>query len=194
MIVDTQLTLVNYIALVSSLAEPFFSNRGVYQPHIGEMNALRVFYNTCVKDYNVGDDTEHMLVGLIDSEPVFSDEKVIEAFNACISNVVAGKIDFANAYKQALDIVAYRRTSLGHIFDLVLDFLNKASENIKPLLTEDNIVLFQNLLQGVQDRDINAEAIVEAFGKSSMFKEILNRQNNIQMTESEPELEPDSAE
>ena len=48
-----QFDVLEYTTLVNQLVDGFFDENGEYTPHIGDMNAMLLFYNVCVVDKDV---------------------------------------------------------------------------------------------------------------------------------------------
>ncbi|MCD7891640.1 MAG: hypothetical protein LUG26_07845 [Ruminococcus sp.] len=85
MTVNTKLSLFDYLAMVENIASEFIDEKsGVYQPHIGQLNAMRLFYNFCVTESKFDDKYEHNIVDAEDMEEIVADEEFIEAFNNAI--------------------------------------------------------------------------------------------------------------
>ena len=55
--VKTELNVIDYVSMVNAIVSEYFDEDGTYTPHIGKMNAMRLFYNNCVTDSKY--DIEH---------------------------------------------------------------------------------------------------------------------------------------
>lgn len=173
MIVDTELTLVEYVVMVNDMALEYFNEDGEYQPHIGILNVMRLFYNHCVIESKF--DNSHEIIDAMEMETMVEDDEFIAAFNDAIVGSVPGiRMDFANAYKDAMDIVEDKKHSVGRAVDSVKKALVSISDVINPILTDEHINMVSEIAKNIGNGNINAEAIIEAFGKSERFKEIIH--------------------
>ena len=46
------LDIIRYMITVQQISDEFFDDHGDFQPQVGNLNAMRVFYNTCVVGEN----------------------------------------------------------------------------------------------------------------------------------------------
>ena len=103
---DTSMTVIDYAIVVESMASEFYNlENGEYQPHLGMLNVMRVYYNNFYKD-----EKDDAIVDALDMNELVSDEAFIEAFNNTINSCDGFRLDFANAYRDAMEIVETRKT------------------------------------------------------------------------------------
>ena len=114
MIVDTNLSVVNFIIMVKDLAVEYFDKDGDYQPHIGMLNAMRLFYNNCVKKSKFDDTVSHDIVDVY-------------------------RLNFATALNEAVAIVENKRTSTNGLIDRLKTTVLRLTENMNGVLTDENI-------------------------------------------------------
>ena len=176
MIVDTNLEIVDFMQVVNDIALEYFNVDGVYQPHIGMLNAMRVFYNVCVKESQFDDEYEHDIFDALDMENIIKDKYFIAEFNNAIC-VSCAKLDFANAYTQALEIVENKKTSLGVAIDTIRNLIFKLMDYVDEVFKDENLDRIANIAENISSGKINAETIVEAYTQSQKVKDAVNSEN-----------------
>lgn len=173
MIVNTKLKMIDYFVIVNEIALEFFDEEGEYQPQIGMFNAMRLFYNNCVIQSKF--DIPHNITDAMDMEPLINDEEFIMAFNnAIVSDYSKINIDFANAYKNALDIVETKKKSFERIIDSAKNIITSILDIINPILSDEHIDKVSEIAQDISNGKISAEAVIDAYGKSKRFEEVIN--------------------
>ena len=165
--------IVDFATMVDSIVAEYFDAEGNYTPHIGMLNAMRVFYNECVTESKF--DIEHNIVEALEMETLVADDDFIEAFNKAIYFDGTVKLNFANAYKNALDIVNTRKTSIGNAIDMFKSGLTKFVDKISPVLTEGNLAQLTKIAEDISKGKLNPDSIVEAYGNSKRIEEIANK-------------------
>ena len=123
--------MFEFIQLVEDIAEAYFDN-GIYQPHIGELNAMRLYYN----DKNNAD-----IVDAAEFAEIVKDEKFVSEYFAAISER-SDKLDFIQAYDMAMDIVNTKKGTLAVMFEGVISRLNE-------MLSQDNIEKIKEIADGI---------------------------------------------
>lgn len=170
MIIEKDLELVDYIVMVNALAEEFFDENGEYLPYAGKLNAMRLFYNNCVRVSDLDEQVDHNITNVFDMEKLITNEEFIKAFNDTISKNDLIRFDFGNAYNDALDIVNHRKSSIGGL----LSSIGKMISNITNSMTDENIEKISKIAQDITDGVISPESIVDAYGNSKRFSEVVN--------------------
>lgn len=134
MVVDTNLGIIDFVRVVNDITLEYFNVDDVYQPHIGLLNTMRVFYNVCVKESRFDDKYGHDVFDVIDMEEILKDEEFIAEFDKALE-VTQTKLDFANAYTQALKIVENKNMSLiaavGAIRNLIFELADYINGSFK---------------------------------------------------------------
>ena len=125
-VVNTELSMIDYLVMVNDMVLEYFNEDGEYQPHIGMLNVMRLFYNHCVIESKF--DTPHDIIDAMDMEIIVEDD----------------------------------------------DFLNAFNDAIIPLLTDEHIDKVSEIARDVASGKLSAEAIVDAYGKSNRFKQVVN--------------------
>ena len=126
--------MFEFIQLVEDIAEGYFDG-GVYQPHIGELNAMRIWYNS-----NHPDDED--VVDATEFAEIIKDEKVVSDYFAAISER-SDKLDFVQAYDMAMDMVVTKKGSAITLLEGVISRLNT-------VLSQENIDKVTALADGIK--------------------------------------------
>lgn len=162
--VNTKLALFDYLAMVKEIAYEFINDEdGTYQPQIGKLNAMRLFYNHCVIKSRFDEKYGHDVIDADSMEEIVADDGFIEAFNKAIECDGTIRYDFANAYRNAIEIVNVKKTSFGSAVNIVGSMINKIFESVSPLLTEENINIVSQIAKDMSEGKVSAEAIVDAY-------------------------------
>lgn len=177
MIINTKLSIIDYLQVVNDIVLEYFNIDGSYQPHIGMLNAMRVFYNVCVKESEFDNENGHEIIDVLELEDILGNEEFMHLFNNAI---VAGevKLDFANAYKQALEIVDAKKTSLGNSIEIISNMISKFLNSLDDLFNDESINRISDIAEKMSNGKINADTIVEAYTQSQRFKDVVNSEHN----------------
>jgi hypothetical protein len=173
MIIKTKDTLdiTDYVVIVEAIVKEYFDESGAYTPHIGLLNAMRIFYNEVVTDTDI--DVPHNVVNTTEMETFVNDKDFIAAFNVAIRGSGELKLDFANAYKDALDIVATKKNSFGTVIDNIQSVLVNFADKITPAFTGENVDKIAKIAEDIANGKLSSEAIATAYGNSDAFQQIL---------------------
>lgn len=103
MVIKKDFSVVDYVSLVNGIVGEFFdSETGDYQPHIGRLNVMRLFYNECVVESKF--DLPHDFEDALMMDVLVEDEEFINEFNTAIKGDGKMRLDFANAYAEAMEM------------------------------------------------------------------------------------------
>lgn len=161
-VIDTNLDMVTFISVVNDIAAEYFDADGTYTPHIGMLNAMRVFYNECVKESPYSDAVPFPVQDAIEMKEIVKDEEFIETFGHASGMRLLDALDFSTAYHAALDIVEYKKTSLASMIDLVKNAAIQIADKMNENLTDDRLDKMQSLVQMLGDKD--TAKMLEALG------------------------------
>lgn len=160
---DTSMSVVDYAIVVECMASEFYNlENGTYQPHLGMLNVMRVYYNNFYK--NEKDDA---IVDALDMDELVTDEAFIESFNNSINSCDGFRLDFANAYRDAMDIVETRKTSVGRIFSEIKNGIEELVNVVSPTMDEDNINKIFSVVQEIAKGNVSMDKIVKSYGKDT---------------------------
>lgn len=176
MVVDTNLGIVDFIQVVNDIALEYFNVDGAYQPHIGMLNAMRIFYNICVKESQFDEEYGHDIFDALDMENIVKDKDFINEFtNATVP--VCEKLDFANAYIKALDIVENKKTSLNGAIEMIRNMIFEFMDSVDGIFKDENLEKITDIAEKISNGKINADTIVEAYAQSQRLKDVENSEN-----------------
>ena len=167
-IVLDNVDIVTYSAAVSDIANHFFDEDGNYIPHFGRINAVAEFFNDFVdisslKAYFV--DVENL-----DVDFLLANEECLKLYNSALKGDTDYKLNFANAYADAMEIVRTRNSTLFGVVEKLQNGLTKLVDTINPIFSEETINQLSKISEDVSKGDLNAEAIVKALGNSKFSK------------------------
>lgn len=154
---NIKMTIVDYFGMVQDIAYGYIDPiTGKYQPDYGMANAMMLFYN---KFFNpIEDDT-------IEFADVFQEivdkEEFIDAFNDAIV-VVKKDFDFANAYADALAIVADKLSSVERLGESIKTTINDVIEGVLPKLSGEDVENVLKVSHDLAKSDISADDIVNS--------------------------------
>lgn len=147
--INTVFGIDEYIRAVNEIADGYFDDDGNYVPHIGMIGAMETFYNLCVSEHEIpAKETGSDVRAFFDM--IFADEEFLNAFNSAVEDYIPYRLNFGNAYENAMDIVNDRKHSVQRFASWTVSTLEKA-------LDPDNLA--------------------KLFGESSRFEEIINGDN-----------------
>lgn len=138
---ETVLNLETYLATTERIANGYFAEDGSYAPHLGRINTIAIFLDTCVKD-SKWDDIENP-----DVNEILMDDELITLYSKATYDDYSFGLTFANAERDALSMVDYKKGSITQIANLINGFVSE-------FFTPDNIT--------------------KLFGSSERFNEIVN--------------------
>lgn len=183
---NTELRLADFVGITEAIADSFFSDEGEYQPYYGYLNVVRIFYNECVTDSKFEGKVAHDILDVSELEDIINDDDIMKSLNEAIM-VCAGEIGFkfGDAYRMAMDIISQRRKSFQGLVGAVTQIFNQLSERIPNVISDDNLNAIKTIAQKIEDGEVTADAIVEAYGKSERFNNIVNDESENNKTNKE---------
>lgn len=165
-IVLENVDIVTYCAAVREIAEKFFDEDDNYTPQFGRANAVGVFFNRFVDmisleayfaDYD----------GEINVDLFLADDNCLNIYNEALKNGESYRLNFANAYADAMDIVKAKTSTIGGAINLIMDGISKLSDKISPVVTEDNLNKLSKIVDGLSNGDLSADSILKVLDKKS---------------------------
>lgn len=122
MVVNTELDMIQYVNCVNKIASKFLSDELEYEPHIGMLHAMCLFYNLCVKDSKYKDSVGEEIHDIWDIRDIAKDSEFVREFNNAIRGQESFGLNFSNAYRQAMDIVETKKNPVNNVINLIRDF------------------------------------------------------------------------
>ena len=173
-IVKDNVDIVTYSAAVQAIVKKFFDDDNTYTPHFGRTNAVAVFFNYFVDNvslYNYFADYD----GDIDVDFLVANEDCLVAYNEALNDNKAFRLNFGNAYKDALDIVNQRNSSMGNVIDNIQNAISMIADKISPVFSGDNLERLTEIAKNVSNGNLSAESIINAYGNSARIKDIVKK-------------------
>ena len=165
-IVLDNVDIVTYGAAVTEIVKKFFDEDGNYTPQFGRANAVGVFFNRFVdivslesyfSDYD----------GEIDVNLFLANEDCLTVYNTALRNGAEYRLNFANAYADAMDIVKTQNSTFGGAVNMLMNGISKLADKVSPIFTEDNIDKLSKIADDVAKGDLSAESVIKALGGKS---------------------------
>lgn len=157
-VIKENIGIVDYSAAVLKMAEGFFNEDGDYCPHFGRINSVGVFYAYFTDGKYFGDD--------VDIDTMIADEELMNAYNSALYGEIEFRLNFQNAYEDAMDIVRHKTYTITGIIEAIKNLFVRLADTVAPVLTEENIEKLTKISEEITDGKLNADAIVEAFGRA----------------------------
>ena len=177
----TDMDIVKYVTVVEGIVADYFDDDDNYTPHIGRLNAMRIFYNEFVTKSKFDESHPHDITDALDLEDIVSDYGFIVAFNNAISPA-GEKLDFANAYADAMEIVEHKKCALTTAVDKVKRSINEIADKFSGLTNDDTVAAVSKIASAMQNGNISvdalAAAVVDAYGKSNRMQEVIKAEND----------------
>lgn len=173
-IVNDNVDIITYSAAVQAIAEKFFDVKDNYTPYFGRINAVTVFFNYFVDDESLTDYFSDMK-DEITTDFIVRNEECLNLYNKALQGTGTYRLDFANAYKDAMEVVYHRRSSVGNIIDRIQKAVSEIADVINPVFSGDNLDKLTEITKNVADGNLSAESIVEAYGNSKRLEEVLDK-------------------
>lgn len=164
--INEKLPLYTYLVIVNEIVSDFFDSEGNYQPHIGKLNAMRLFYNYCVESCHLDDKFSHDIVNADDMAEIIKDDIFIREYNYAIDNGGLQDYSFASAYREAMEIVNVKKTSFGSAVTIIGNMISKIFSEIAPVLENADIETLAQIGKDMKSGVLSPKAIVNALSKS----------------------------
>ena len=156
--------IVEYTAAIQEIVKKFFDEDSNYTPHFGRINAVGVFFNYFVDadslDAFFPDKDE------IDFDFLLNNGYCMNLYNDALNDNGGFRLDFANAYKDAMEIVKTRISTIAGAIEQFREGIMTIIDKISPFFSEDTINKLSKISDDVASGNLSAESIVNAFGKS----------------------------
>lgn len=166
MVVDVKLSIVDFVFTVNDIALEYFDADGVYTPHIGLLNAMRVFYNKCVKESKFDTEIPHNVADALEMEAIVADKQFIQCFNEALKTDEYS-LTFATAYNEAMKIVEQKKTSVFGAVELIKKVIMQVVDNMNGALTPENIEKITSLFGKMEGANLDVGTIMKLFGQAN---------------------------
>ena len=173
--IDTNLNIYDYVSTIEELVNEYYDEEGNYVPHYGELNAMRLFYNLCVKDDIAG--ISHDITEATQLEPIITNKTFLSAYrNGLLIASDGNPLTFASAAAKANEIVFVRNNSFGSVVSAIKWAVKDIEEKLGMASSEtinDIIAAADKLSDAMTESGIDSNSIVEAVGTSKNIQNIV---------------------
>ena len=173
-IVKDNVDIVVYSAAVQAIANKFFDDANNYTPHFGRTNAIAVFFNYFVDNVSLNNYFADVDVDL-DVDFLLANEDCLHIYNEALNGDGTFRLNFYNAYVDAIDMVNQKKNSIGNVIDSIQGAISMIADKISPVFTGDNIARLTEIAKEVSNGNLSAESIVSAYGNSQRIKDIAKK-------------------
>ena len=97
------------------------------------------------------------------------DEIMREYFKATFIDYECSYVDFARAYRDALDIVEHKKSSVGNLTEQFGAALEKIVTRINEVVNREDLDKMVKISKYFAEYGVDADAIMKAYGKSEKF-------------------------
>lgn len=162
MVIKKNLSVIDYVSLVNGIANDFFdAETGEYTPHIGRLNAMRLFYNECVTESKF--DLPHDFEDALQMDILVEDDTFIKEFNTAVVGDGVIRLDFANAYADAMEAVNAKKNSFGNAVNIIRKTIERVSESISSVVTDESLEKLTKIADSVNTNNLSIDSFVKAY-------------------------------
>lgn len=176
-VIDLNLSMVDYFTIVDEIVSEFFDKDGTYQPQIGHLNIIRLFYNNCVKDSKFEETIPHTIMDAMELEPLINDSEFMIEFDKAVrfdkEHLMIG-FDFKNALRDALDIVETKKNSVERLIDYVRVHVVSLLQDFSATVTDENIKEVAQIAKDISDGKLTAQDIADAYSNTARYNEVVS--------------------
>lgn len=181
-----------YIQVVNEIADGFFDiETGEYYPHMGEIQAMCIFYNHCAELERTDPINVHPITMLEDMQVLLNIEEFVKRYNRMTTEKGRFKLDFTNAYNAAMEIVRHRNNDATAITIAIEKGVRNALKALGEMFSVDDVKSFMGIASQIADNGDIGEAIVKAYENSNRFTSLDDDEEidekETEFTEDEPE-------
>lgn len=182
---NEKLGINEYIFATDKIAQVYFDGDNQYQPHIGLLETMWLFYSLCVtetkydKDINVKldemdkarkeqkSDDNKQIFDLTIYQDLFSDGEFVEEFNNVVTSYKKPNygLTFGSAFRSAMEIVKTKRNSVNSLEYTIAKILTELADKFENLISPDKIEELTDIAKRIQTGETAADAVVQAYGK-----------------------------
>ena len=171
MVVNSKLSIARYQNVVDDIVEGYFNASGEYRPDLGRICEMMIFIRECVQDEQI--DVENIGIGEMDD--LIARKDLYQAFDDSI--YTDDYLSFGSARQDALKIVDHKKSIDGFLesvadklINAAISYLDKNGAMIEGL----DLNAISEIYKAVSNNKNVATAIVDAYGKSDRFKQVVS--------------------
>lgn len=167
--VNTKLDFLTYVQVVNNIVSEYFDEDGEYTPHIGIAYVMKLFYEKCVHSDKLSEKITDGMSEIAIVNILSEDDDFMDAFNKALS-CTTFRMDFANAYSNAMSIVCDKKSSMSRTNDMIERVLNQLVESVTSALSEENLNAVKEITKNLTGGQSTVEAIVNEYVNSGLHK------------------------
>lgn len=182
---NENLGINEYIFATDKIAQVYFDGDNQYQPHIGLLETMWLFYSLCVtetkydndinakldemekarKEKNTDDNKQ--MFDLTIYQDLFSDDEFVKEFNNVVTSYKKPNygLTFGSAFRSAMEIVKTKRNSVNSLEYTITKILTELADKFENLISPDKIEELTDIAKRIQTGETAADAVVQAYGK-----------------------------
>lgn len=171
MVVNSKLSIARYQNVVDDIVEGYFNASGEYRPDLGRICEMMIFIRECVQDEQI--DVEN--IGIEEMDNLLARKDLYQAFDGCV--YTDDYLSFGSARQDALKIVDHKKSIDGFLesvadklINAAISYLDKNGAMIEGL----DLNAISEIYKAVSKNKDVATAIVDAYGKSDRFKQVVS--------------------
>lgn len=182
---NENLGINEYIFATDKIAQVYFDGDNQYQPHIGLLETMWLFYSLCVtetkydKDINAkldemekarkekNTDDNKQMFDLTIYQDLFSDDEFVKEFNNVVTSYKKPNygLTFGSAFRSAMEIVKTKRNSVNSLEYTITKILTELADKFENLISPDKIEELTDIAKRIQTGETAAKAVVQAYGE-----------------------------
>lgn len=171
--INKKLTMSQYMNLTNQLFDGYFDINGEYSPTLGDLIALRKFYETCVEEYKLMADPNDVEAVM---NELMSNKEILRSFEESYYGVASEEdlFGFGHALDNAKCMVQNKLNHPVSKMDELFESLIAISKLIEQKVTDSDIKTLADEIKNFDFSKVNAKAIVDAYGNSERFSQNTN--------------------
>ena len=160
--INTNFNIAEYIQVVEDLIDGYFGLSGEYEPYMGRIESMRIFYNHCVKE-TILDLPETIVDDIEAMDKLVSNKDFIDAYNDGINTSVTECLDFGNAVHDAYESIQVRIRSTNDAFSNLINSITKLTDNMANTMKPETAKALIKISEEISNGKLSVDNIVDAF-------------------------------
>ena len=122
---------------------------------------MRLFYNEYVTESNF--DIPHGFSDALQLKPLVSDKEFMDKYNQSLNGDDYIRLDFANAYRDAMEIVKTKKDSLNGLILTVKNAIKKAVNSFSESLSAENIEKLSKIAESIGAENFDLDSFKKLY-------------------------------
>ena len=161
--VITDVDVITYSAAIKDIVEDFFDENGEYTPHFGRMGAVGTFFNYFVDEESLKEYFSDVEEG-VDLDFILGNGECMRLYNDALSNADYYRLDFSNAYKDAMEIVRTKSSAASNIANKAKEIMYALAGIIDEVFTEENAEKLIQAFDEMTKKNTKTESTIKSIG------------------------------